>query len=108
MRALPASLGTVGFDLDMTLIDSRPGIAAVLDALAAETGTFIDSAMAVARLGPPLDEELANWYPPADVPAMGERFRALYPRSRSSRRWPCPVPGKRWTRCTGTAARCSS
>jgi pyridinium-3,5-biscarboxylic acid mononucleotide sulfurtransferase len=70
---------TVGFDLDMTLIDSRPGIAAVLDALAAETGTRIDSAAAVRRLGPPLDVELANWYPPADVPAMAERFRALYP-----------------------------
>jgi uncharacterized protein len=70
---------TVGFDLDMTLIDSRPGIAAVLDALSAETGTRIDSAAAVNRLGPPLDHELAHWFPPADIPAMGERFRALYP-----------------------------
>ena len=34
----------VGFDLDMTLIDTRPGIAAVWDALAAETGVTIDSA----------------------------------------------------------------
>lgn len=29
---------TVGFDLDMTLIDSRPGIAAAFQALSAETG----------------------------------------------------------------------
>jgi phosphoglycolate phosphatase len=70
---------TVGFDLDMTLIDSRPGIAAVLDALSAETGTPIDSAAVVTRLGPPLDVELANWFPPADIPAMADRFRALYP-----------------------------
>jgi phosphoglycolate phosphatase len=70
---------TVGFDLDMTLVDSRPGIAAVLDALSAETGVAIDSAAVVERLGPPLDQELANWFPPADIPGMGDRFRALYP-----------------------------
>ena len=29
---------TVGFDLDMTLLDTRPGIKATYDALAAETG----------------------------------------------------------------------
>ena len=70
---------TIGFDLDMTLIDSRPGIKAVLDRLAAETGVYIDSALAVARLGPPLDEELAHWFPAAHVQEMGERYRAIYP-----------------------------
>jgi phosphoglycolate phosphatase len=70
---------TVGFDLDMTLIDSRPGIAAVWDALSAETGVPIDSQLAVSRLGPPLDHELAEWFPPEDVAAMGDRFRQLYP-----------------------------
>jgi uncharacterized protein len=69
----------VGFDLDMTLIDTRPGIAAVWDALAAETGVGIDSADAVSRLGPPLDEELARWFPAERIAQMGERFRALYP-----------------------------
>jgi pyridinium-3,5-biscarboxylic acid mononucleotide sulfurtransferase len=69
----------VGFDLDMTLIDSRPGIRAVYDALAAETGTFIDSAAAVGRLGPPLDDELARWFPTEELDAIGDRFRALYP-----------------------------
>jgi phosphoglycolate phosphatase len=79
--AAPAAAGplTVGFDLDMTLIDSRPGIKAVWDRLSAETGVFIDSALAVTRLGPPLDEELANWFPAEEVPAMSERYRALYP-----------------------------
>jgi phosphoglycolate phosphatase len=70
---------TVGFDLDMTLIDTRPGMAAVLDALSAETGVFIDSAAACERLGPPLDEELARWYPADAVPGAADRFRALYP-----------------------------
>lgn len=69
----------VGFDLDMTLIDTRPGIAAVWDALSAETGTFVDSAAAVNRLGPPLEDELALWFPADQVQAMGDRFRALYP-----------------------------
>ncbi len=63
----------------MTLIDTRPGIAAVWDALAAETGVVIDSAAAVSRLGPPLGDELAMWFPAERIPAMGERFRALYP-----------------------------
>jgi uncharacterized protein len=69
----------VGFDLDMTLVDSRPGIAAVWDALSAETGVPVDSAAAVSRLGPPLDEEMALWFPAEQVGPMGDRFRELYP-----------------------------
>lgn len=70
---------TVGFDLDMTLIDSRPGIKAAYDRLSAETGVAIDSALAVTRLGPPLDWELAQWFPAEDIPAVADRYRALYP-----------------------------
>jgi phosphoglycolate phosphatase len=70
---------TIGFDLDMTLIDSRPGIKAVYDRLAAETGVFIDSDLAVTRLGPPLDEELAHWFPAERVEELSERYRAIYP-----------------------------
>ncbi|WP_225845431.1 HAD family hydrolase [Streptomyces sp. HPF1205] len=81
LTPFPAAAGglTVGFDLDMTLIDSRPGIKAVYDLLAAETGTFVDSALAVTRLGPPLEEELAHWFPEHLVAEMAERYRALYP-----------------------------
>ncbi|MFD7864546.1 HAD family hydrolase [Streptomyces sp. NPDC059783] len=70
---------TVGFDLDMTLIDSRPGIGAVYRELAAETGAAIDIDLVVGRLGPPLQDELANWFPPAEVPAMVDRYREIYP-----------------------------
>ncbi|WP_277348098.1 haloacid dehalogenase-like hydrolase [Streptomyces sp. HNM0574] len=70
---------TVGFDLDMTLIDSRPGIKAAYEALSAETGTFIDADLAVTRLGPPLDVELAHWFPADRIEETGERYRALYP-----------------------------
>lgn len=70
---------TIGFDLDMTLIDSRPGIKAAFEALSAETGAYIDADLAVTRLGPPLDQELAHWFPREELAAVGERYRALYP-----------------------------
>ena len=69
----------VGFDLDMTLIDSRPGIKAAYDALAAETGTAIDSDLVVSRLGPPVEVEMAAWFPPERAQAMADRYRELYP-----------------------------
>ncbi|MFI1765471.1 HAD family hydrolase [Streptomyces sp. NPDC020800] len=70
---------TVGFDLDMTLIDSRPGIHACYVALAERTGTYIDADLAVTRLGPPLVEELVNWFPPEQVPATADLYREMYP-----------------------------
>jgi uncharacterized protein len=69
----------VGFDLDMTLIDSRPGIKAVWDLLAAETGVPIDTDLVVSRLGPPLTWEMANWFPAEQVAPMIARYRELYP-----------------------------
>ncbi|MFE2291352.1 HAD family hydrolase [Streptomyces sp. NPDC059452] len=77
-RPHPAPL-TVGFDLDMTLIDSRAGIAATYRALSAETGVHIDDALVVSRIGPPLEEELAHWFPAGEVAAAGDRYRELYP-----------------------------
>ena len=68
----------VGFDLDMTLVDSRPGIATTLAALAAETGTPIDADVVVGRLGPPLEDEMAHWFPTDEVPTVSDRFRELY------------------------------
>lgn len=69
----------VGFDLDMTLVDSRPGIAAAWDAVSAKTGVPVDSALAVSRLGPPLAEEAAQWFPPERVPEVVELYRVFYP-----------------------------
>jgi phosphoglycolate phosphatase len=70
---------TVGFDLDMTLIDSRPGTRACYLALAERTGTYIDADLAVTRLGPPLAEELVNWFPEERIPAMADLYREMYP-----------------------------
>ena len=69
---------TVGFDLDMTLVDSRPGIRASMDALAQETGVPIDVDVVVARLGPKLEWELAQWFPADQVDQMCERYRWHY------------------------------
>lgn len=70
---------TVGFDLDMTLIDSRPGIHSAYLALSAETGVWIDADLAVTRLGPPLEEEMAHWFPGEDIQRMCDRYREIYP-----------------------------
>ncbi|WP_446218033.1 HAD family hydrolase [Micromonospora sp. IBHARD004] len=69
----------VGFDLDMTLVDSRPGIAAAYRALTARTGVYVDADAAVSRLGPPLRTEIARWFPPERVEETVTAFRELYP-----------------------------
>ncbi|OPG09913.1 haloacid dehalogenase [Streptomyces sp. GKU 895] len=79
MASAPISAPTVGFDLDMTLIDSRPGIHACYVALAERTGTYIDADLAVTRLGPPLVEEIAHWFPAERVAEMAELYRSMYP-----------------------------
>lgn len=69
----------VGFDFDMTLVDSRPGIAAAFRALTARTGVPVDAELAVSRLGPPLRTEIAHWFPPEQVEEAMTLYRELYP-----------------------------
>jgi phosphoglycolate phosphatase len=83
----------VGFDLDMTLIDTRPGIAAAFRTLSEQTGVYVDADAAVARLGPPLEWEIAQWFPASEVAAAAAAFRLLYPTCAIE---PCqPLPGAR-------------
>ncbi|MDA0647507.1 MULTISPECIES: HAD family hydrolase [Nonomuraea] len=70
---------SVGFDLDMTLADTRNGIAAVYDELSARLGVPIDSRKIVTRLGPPLETELANWLPAGEIAAAADLYREIYP-----------------------------
>jgi phosphoglycolate phosphatase len=79
MAYMTSRLLTVGFDLDMTLIDSRPGIHAAFTALSERTGTYIDADLAITRLGPPLAQELAHWFPAEEVEAVADQYRAMYP-----------------------------
>jgi uncharacterized protein len=69
----------VGFDLDMTLIDTVPGFAATLTALGGELGVEFPTAELSSRLGPPLDHLLRDHLPEPDLAPAGDRFRALYP-----------------------------
>jgi phosphoglycolate phosphatase len=68
----------IGFDLDMTLLDTRAGIAAAFRELSARTGVPIDADLVVTRLGPPLRTEMANWFPPDEVDAAVATYRGLY------------------------------
>lgn len=68
----------VGFDLDMTLIDSRRGVIATFDALNAELGTHIDGRAIAARLGPALETEMAAYFPPHEIDAVCDRYREIY------------------------------
>ncbi|CAI7977375.1 pyridinium-3,5-biscarboxylic acid mononucleotide sulfurtransferase [Frankia sp. Hr75.2] len=68
----------VGFDLDMTLLDARRGIVATFAELATETGVTIDGEAAVRRLGPPLEDEIARWFPADEVARRAARYRELY------------------------------
>lgn len=70
----------MGFDLDLTLVDSRPGIAAAMRELARATGVAVDVDLVVSRIGPPLEQELANWFPATAVTAAAARYREAYGR----------------------------
>ena len=77
---IPAPL-VVGFDLDLTLIDSRPGIRAAWAEVVARTGAPIDPDIAVTRLGPPVEHELAHWVAPDEIAALAALYRSVYPDS---------------------------
>ncbi len=69
----------VGFDLDMTLIDTVPGFGATLAALGAELGVDFAVDEVTSRLGPPLGDSLAAHLPAESVAGAVDRFRELYP-----------------------------
>lgn len=71
---------TVGFDLDMTLIDPRPGMAAVMNEVGARSGYALDGEKFASNLGPPLDMIYREMgVPEEEVPDLVSLFRALYP-----------------------------
>ncbi|OZM70555.1 haloacid dehalogenase [Amycolatopsis antarctica] len=64
----------------MTLIDPRPGMAALMDTLGAEVGMDLQGERFAANLGPPLDMVLRERGVPEDrLDEFVARFRALYP-----------------------------
>src|SRR6202047_731048 len=73
-------MGPVGFDLDMTLIDSRSAILASFAGLARDTAPAIDLAAVDGRLGIKLEDELVFWYPPEQRAAAAQTYRRHYVR----------------------------
>ena len=68
----------VGFDLDMTLIDSRAAILGSFAGVAAETGVAIDPAEVDRRLGIKLEDELAHWMAPEAIEPAMRIYRTHY------------------------------
>ncbi|MGI8537675.1 MAG: HAD hydrolase-like protein [Mycobacteriales bacterium] len=68
---------TVGFDLDLTLIDPRAAVVAVASQVAGEEGVEVDPHLWASRLGPPLETELAHWVAPERIAPAAARYREL-------------------------------
>jgi pyridinium-3,5-biscarboxylic acid mononucleotide sulfurtransferase len=69
----------VGFDLDMTLVDSRAGIVATLREVAGELGVQLADADIWPTIGIPLDDALRQWLPEELVPQAYATYRRRYP-----------------------------
>ncbi len=83
--------GPVGFDLDLTLIDSQPAILAAWTEVARETGTRIDLDSVTRRLGIKLEDEVAFWFPAAERDAAAATYRRHY--VRLAPQLTTPLPG---------------
>jgi phosphoglycolate phosphatase len=70
--------GPVGFDLDLTLINSRPAIMAAWQAVIAETGVDIDLTEVDGRMGVKLEEEVAFWFPATEQARAADCYRRHY------------------------------
>jgi uncharacterized protein len=69
----------IGFDLDMTLIDTVVGFATTLDALGAELGVEFPTAEMTTKLGPPLELLLEPYLDADQIDSAADRFREIYP-----------------------------
>jgi phosphoglycolate phosphatase len=87
------SRAPVGFDLDMTLIDSRHAILGSFAAVAAQTGVSIEAAAVESRLGIKLEDELAHWFPADAIEAAMRIYRSNYLRLAGPLTHPLPGAG---------------
>jgi phosphoglycolate phosphatase len=83
--------GPVGFDLDLTLIDSQPAILAAWREVARETGVRIDLDSVTRRMGIKLEDEAAFWFPAEEREAAAATYRRHY--VRLAPRLTTPLPG---------------
>ncbi|MGI4894064.1 MAG: HAD family hydrolase [Janthinobacterium lividum] len=77
-----AGVPVIGFDLDMTLVDSSAGIATTLQAVLAEVGVTVTAADTWPYAGLPLDVILTGLAPAiasTELATLVARYRQLYP-----------------------------
>ena len=72
--------GPIGFDLDLTLIDSRAAIMAAWSAVAADFGVRIDLEDVDQRMGIKLEDEVAYWFPAEGQQHAAASYRRHYAR----------------------------
>jgi phosphoglycolate phosphatase len=82
--------GPVGFDLDLTLINSRPAIMAAWSAVAAELGVPIDLAEVDTRMGIKLEDEVSYWFPADTRQTAADSYRRHYVQLAPSMTLPMP------------------
>lgn len=68
----------IGFDLDMTLVDSAEGISEALVKVCADHGVKIEMADALATIGLPLDQVFPMWLPDLPYEQLLDEYRAYY------------------------------
>lgn len=72
--------GPVGFDLDLTLINSRTAIMAAWSAVSAELGVVIDLDEVDQRMGIKLEDEVGYWFPADGQQEAADSYRRHYVR----------------------------
>jgi phosphoglycolate phosphatase len=82
--------GPVGFDLDLTLINSRPAIMAAWSAVAEELGVRIDLAEVDTRMGIKLEDEVGYWFSADIQQAATDSYRRHYVRLAPTMTFPLP------------------
>jgi phosphoglycolate phosphatase len=82
--------GPVGFDLDLTLINSRPAIMAAWQAVGDELGVSIDLAEVDRRMGIKLEDEVAYWFPETSHTDAAASYRRHYVRLAPTMTFPLP------------------
>lgn len=68
----------IGVDLDLTLIDTRAATAYALGEVNRRCNASVDIAAIVARLGPPIRQELARWIPLEGIEEAVAVFRESF------------------------------
>lgn len=77
-RMVTAAGLVVGFDLDMTLVDSRQGIVQCMQRVLSSRGSDVGEARLWPLIGSPLEANLAHFLPAAQVDAAADDYRTAY------------------------------